>query len=48
MSDQMIHLAVDLLGADTPEEQQCRSSICTPEADSSASLAVKRANCAFV
>lgn len=27
MSDQMIHLAVDLLGADTPEEELCRGAI---------------------
>lgn len=26
MSDQMIHLAVDLLGADTPEEELCRGA----------------------
>lgn len=27
MSDQMIHLAVDLLGADTPEEELCRGAV---------------------
>lgn len=27
MSDQMIHLAVDLLGADTPEEDLCRGAV---------------------
>ena len=27
MSDQMIHLAVDLLGADTPEEERCRGAV---------------------
>lgn len=27
MSDQMIHLAVDLLGADTPEEKLCRGAV---------------------
>ena len=29
MSDQMIHLAVDLLGADTPEEELCRGAVRT-------------------
>lgn len=27
MSDQMIHLAVDLLGADTPEDELCRGAV---------------------
>ena len=27
MSDQLIHLAVDLLGADTPEEELCRGAV---------------------
>ena len=27
MSEQMIHLAVDLLGADTPEEELCRGAV---------------------